>query len=151
MTGLERFVAQSNLIEGIRRDPLYEEVAAHRKLLKLRRIQIEDLQAFVDVIQPGSPLREQTGRNVRVGMHVPIPGGPEVPKRLGVILRDAEAFRYNPEQAFDVHIRYETLHPFMDGNGRSGRALLLWQVGGGLGGLDFLHWWYYASLQNSRP
>ena len=46
--------------------------------------------------------------------------------------------------------RYETLHPFMDGNGRSGRILWAWQmiehnIAPGLS-LGFLHAYYYQTL-----
>ena len=49
---------------------------------------------------------------------------------------------------FAVHVAYENLHPFMNGNGRSGRALWLWHMGGiEKVPLGFLRTWYYQSLQ----
>lgn len=46
---------------------------------------------------------------------------------------------------FEAHKRYEEIHPFVDLNGRTGRAIWLWQMGGP-GSLGFLHSWYYQSL-----
>ena len=56
---------------------------------------------------------------------------------------------------YDVHCEYEDLHPFMDGNGRTGRALLAWMMIRRKGwestfALPFLHRWYYQSLDRLR-
>ncbi len=54
------------------------------------------------------------------------------------------------------HVAYENLHPFTDGNGRSGRALWLWQMMHGTmrqvnmaRDLGFLHTFYYQTLNAS--
>ena len=50
--------------------------------------------------------------------------------------------------ACETHVRYELLHPFLDGNGRSGRALWLWLMG--QAPLGFLHTFYYQTLSAAR-
>jgi hypothetical protein len=48
----------------------------------------------------------------------------------------------------EAHVRYETLHPFTDGNGRTGRALWYWMmVGSSRADLGFLHAFYYQTLK----
>lgn len=149
---LSFFVAESNRIEGIR-GTTDAEVEAHRHLLGLSRVDVSDLEEFVSIIAPGNVLRDRPGYDVRVGDHVPPRGGPEIRLALEAILRGVNIRRV-ARSPYEVHQQYETLHPFTDGNGRSGRALWAWQMlredrwpGIRLG---FLHCWYYQSLQASR-
>lgn len=139
---LKDFVRESNRIEGILREPTTEEINAHGRLLVLPHIAVADLCQFVGHVQPDADLRMQPGMNVYVGDHMPPPGGPSIGTRLENLLAFCE--RHGP---YKTHIAYEMLHPFTDGNGRSGRALWLWQMGGiDKAPLGFLHHFYYQTL-----
>lgn len=140
---LEDFVRESNRIEGINRDPTPTEIEAHRWFLALAEPCVIDLETFVDMIQPSAKLRRHTGLNVRVGNHYPPPGGHGIEVRLTALLEDATLASAS---AYGTHLSYETLHPFTDGNGRSGRVLWLWMVGG-KAPLGFLHEFYYETLR----
>ena len=54
---LERFVDESNKIEGIVREPLIKEVDELLRFLKLDTITVEELERFVKVYQPDARLR----------------------------------------------------------------------------------------------
>lgn len=144
---LDEFVRESNRIEGIDREPSGEEIMAHVKFINVLFPKTPDLEAFVSAIAPGHQLRDQYGLDVRVGDHIAPRGAPEIRTALDTLLgRVAEgADMYHPWQA---HIDYETLHPFTDGNGRSGRALWLWQMQSAP--IGFLHKFYYQTLSNVR-
>lgn len=146
-TDIQAFVRESNRIEGIVRDPLPQELAATEGFLELPPSVVR-LKAFVATVQPGARIRDRKGLDVRVGPHVAPPGGHQIVPALEAILERV----YRWDDLYHVHCDYETLHPFTDGNGRSGRAVWLWQMVHQADGapLGFLHHWYYQSLQRTR-
>ena len=63
--------------------------------------------------------------NVRVGQHRP-PAHPLVPSLMDELFTYLSETKDNPLlTAAWAHIQFETIHPFADGNGRTGRAIIL--------------------------
>ena len=109
---------------------------------------------FVSQIEPGARLRNEPGPSVCVDRHLVPPGGPEIPFELSKLL--GAAWRVETPDSYSLvyrtRVAHETLHPFTDGNGRSGRTLWLWQMSGiDHVPLGFLHPVYYQVLAASRP
>ena len=141
---LRDFVRESNRIEGILREPTDDEMMAHGAIANLEIIRASDLEGFVKIVAPRHRLRDQYGLDVRVGDHIAPPGCPEIRTSLEAIVNKA----MRGDSPWQVHIEYETLHPFTDGNGRSGRALWLWQMQAAP--IGFLHQFYYQTLSGVR-
>lgn len=149
---LRLFLTESNRIEGIvRLRPA--ELAAATEFLSREEIDAYALGRYVQVAQPNARLRSIHGLDVMVGNHLPIPGGPEVLKRLERLLHWANTENHDETAVWATHCLYETLHPFTDGNGRSGRLLWAWMMlrHGYQLQRQFLHQWYYQSLRYARP
>ena len=154
-----RFQAESNRIEGISTCGLHE-VEALRKVLR-SMLTVDGLAAYVATVQYGARLRSAPGLDARIGSRTPSPtdyicppGGPALMAELEILLADTRSGRIDP---WTAHCAYEALHPFTDGNGRSGRALWLWaMIRAGEREtrqaieLGFLHAFYYQTLR-ARP
>ncbi len=148
------FIRESNRIEDIRREPTTREFDEAIRFLNLSKVTVADLQQFVSIYQPNAVLRDKPGLDVAIGGRIPQRGGPEIRARLERLLTNAIqspliAPLHAPDPAFTTHVEYEHLHPFTDGNGRSGRMLWAWQLQ--RFPLGFLHTFYYQTLSAHTP
>ncbi len=149
---LKEFMKESLSIEGINREPTDAEMDVTVRFLKLPEIRVLDLVGLTRVYQPAARLRNRGGLDIQIGNHFPEKGGPAVEVLLDSILYNMAVLRLNP---YTAHIKYESLHPFTDGNGRSGRTLWLWHMGWFAEFTvkfdylprSFLHEFYYQSLR----
>lgn len=158
---LKDFLRDSNLIEGYSFvDP--QEIEATGEFLRLEQITISDIAVFLSITTGahGSTglIRSSHGMNVVVGDHRPPKGGPHIVEKLEKHLEKVNAVpglggrwmsRYR--SSFKLHCQFESLHPYTDGNGRAGRLIWLWMMGGEQW-LEatwdtFLVAWYKCSLQ----
>lgn len=100
-------------------------------------------------------------QSVRVGDHIPPPAS-EIGNLMGALEKYINESTDLPPliKAGLVHVQFETIHPFLDGNGRIGRLLIvLMMIDSGLLHLPILypsyyfkkhHWEYYQTLDRVR-
>lgn len=144
---LREFLAESNRIEGILKPPgdlVYRWCESF--LVDVSTAVVEQVEHACHLFQPNAKLRDRAGLNVRVGSRHPPPGGPHIREALRELLEKIDDGELSP---WEAHVAYETLHPFTDGNGRTGRLLWLWQMeqcGDRMASLGFLHAFYYQTL-----
>jgi len=131
-----------------------------------KNIRHEDLFELHRILAGGVMDQGDAGRYrsiaVRVGTYIP-PAPAEVSGLMFELLEwwNGKAYEISPVLSSAIlHYRFEAIHPFADGNGRTGRALALWELY--RRGFDTHHifsvdeyYWedrprYYAALQAVR-
>ena len=137
-----------------------EKQAAKKRLAHEDMLRLHGIVAG-EVMDQGEAGRYRTLR-VRVGTYVP-PPPEQVPGLMLEFLEwwndDAPVLSTVLSSAI-VHYRFEAIHPFADGNGRTGRALALWELyrrgfdSHHIFSVDEFYWEdrprYYAALQAVR-
>lgn len=168
------FISFSNKIESIYRKPSQEEYDSYVEFLQLKYIKVDNIINFVKVNEPNAKIRSHVSDNVRIGNYYPMKGGIQLVLTLEELLEEINSvakllfdnkvnslFESIPEislchrniTTFKIHSEYESIHPFTDCNGRSGRVIWLWMMKT----LDlpiytegFSQTWYYQSLEYFR-
>lgn len=118
-----RLAAESRAIEGLgssAEDATRLEDFVHGELT------MDTVKGFCWA-EAGAPLRIEPWQNVTIGERLCPTGGTAVAQALVGILEEVRAARGEPPK-WETHAKFLWWHPFMDGNGRTGRAIWLWQA-----------------------
>lgn len=146
-TDVRLFVKESFQIEGIdlTDETLDSYTEKHIDFTLLTNLELKDLINLHSSLGINGGLRENFRDDVRIRNYTPPLGGSLIRSYLENYLLSLPDL--TPYQA---HFDFVNLHPFLDGNGRLGRAIWLWKMTFGRTTWDyynsFLQTWYYQSL-----
>lgn len=146
---LIKFAEESNKIEGVI-DVSQHEIMARKlnSFLNLKKLTVKDVCDFNE----WGELRDQDGMDVWIGGKMAPSGGSYVRVSLEALLSNISNHgKTSNISAYHCHMCFERSHPFMDGNGRTGRAVWLWQMVNHHNydlRRGFLHEFYYQSLRS---
>lgn len=144
---LMEFAKESNRIEGIANADDNERMFQKLEVfLKLEKLTVENVCEFNE----WGVLRDKEGMNVWIGGKMSPAGGNYIRRSLETLLSNiSQHGKTSNVDAHHCHLCFERSHPFTDGNGRTGRAIWLWQMVKQHDydlSLGFLHKFYYQTL-----
>ena len=124
---LEEFLKESNAIEGVYSDEAFEDAWKAWKFLS----NYDELD-LLRVLECHHVLMSNLNKriagkirkvSVRVGYHI-MPRPDEIDQLLERLL---QTYPKTEEEIKNWHVAFENIHPFEDGNGRTGRIVMNWQ------------------------
>jgi hypothetical protein len=127
---MENHIRQSNLIEDIDNpDEDQQSMLAWEYLIaqpKLTHGVIQRVQKMITINQPLPPNTRGYYRDM-AKVNVTVAG--RAGAHFAVVPHLMENWRLDHKKLgpLESHIRFEKIHPFIDGNGRTGRMLMWWQ------------------------
>lgn len=124
----EQYILESNLIEGVE-DPqeVSKSIDVWKYLIELDHLSVSTICTSHFVIMKNLLDYTKIGSwrpyNVQVGTYI-APHYHEVPMLMNGWIKNMENYmNLDPK---DMHVLFEYIHPFVDGNGRIGRLLMWW-------------------------
>lgn len=138
-----QFLRESNAIEGVYDDvSLMQAIVAWQYLIRRKRMSVGIILKAHKTLMLHSKLAPNEKGYLRrcqvvVGGYE-APYWMQVPELMKEWCKDVMVRPHTLEAVKDMHVRFEKIHPFVDGNGRIGRMLLNWQICLQLGGVPMV-------------
>ena len=123
----KEFLRESNAIEGVFDDVSLEQAVVAWEYLKEQKILTPDVVLKTHKIlmlhQPLHPAEKGYFRKVTVTVGGrPVMHWKEIPLKIDWWCKAV----MSENDTLELHVVYETIHPFVDGNGRTGRMFMNW-------------------------
>jgi len=130
MDPIEEFLRHSNYIEGEYSEEAYEDAKkAWDYLISQNVLTLDVICKTHKILMERRPLEEKYKGHFR---EIPVYVGRRECtswKMVPMLLQNwvFETMRAHPKvDSIDLHVKYEKIHPFADGNGRTGRMFMNW-------------------------